>query len=370
MNNKFNKFNKGGSHESNKYGGIPMNKSSNGKMNTVEQDETSFDFDDGKYIFSDRLSFDIKANRAQSSNDITQFDEGGLIDPPIKSTGPGDGISKPKEPKGIFPPQGGYTQNPFKGWGGNDNDYMNDINYPIDFIKKNHRTSTTGPEHPLLDRRDAFMAHPAGKESYVDFDKAIKNESSRQFLNRYNDPITRQRLKDQAGIDDAQIDNMILQGLHPSLVEGDLGPKANGLFMLDNPNEVFVNPDAPDAQATETHERLHSSNIDSLMGVKLQDVMGSTFKQGKSRALRSQSPDFLEYMNKPHESYSNFADFRESLGLKPGEQIDEKELEKRVKTNKLEEKNFYKTYDNKKIIKALNTIADNSKSNTKYKGLT
>lgn len=52
---ELNEFNNGGTHEENPLGGIPQGMGANGKMNTVEEGETSFDFDDGKYIFSDRL---------------------------------------------------------------------------------------------------------------------------------------------------------------------------------------------------------------------------------------------------------------------------------------------------------------------------
>lgn len=52
-----NYFNNGGSHETNPYGGIPMGMGSNGKMNTVEQGETTFNLPNGKYVFSNRLGF-------------------------------------------------------------------------------------------------------------------------------------------------------------------------------------------------------------------------------------------------------------------------------------------------------------------------
>lgn len=51
----YNEFNNGGTHEENPNGGIPQGMGSNGKLNTVEEGETSFDFEDGKYIFSNRL---------------------------------------------------------------------------------------------------------------------------------------------------------------------------------------------------------------------------------------------------------------------------------------------------------------------------
>jgi hypothetical protein len=50
-----NSFDTGGSHEASPHGGIPMGIGSNGKMNTVEQGETSHKFNGMKYIFSRRL---------------------------------------------------------------------------------------------------------------------------------------------------------------------------------------------------------------------------------------------------------------------------------------------------------------------------
>lgn len=50
-----NSFEEGGTHEQNPHGGIPMGIGQNGKMNTVEQGEASYDFEDGKYIFSNRF---------------------------------------------------------------------------------------------------------------------------------------------------------------------------------------------------------------------------------------------------------------------------------------------------------------------------
>ena len=54
-NGKFNSFKNGGTHEQNPHGGIPLGTGSNGKMNTVEEGETSFEFKEGKFIFSNRI---------------------------------------------------------------------------------------------------------------------------------------------------------------------------------------------------------------------------------------------------------------------------------------------------------------------------
>ncbi|AGO48959.1 tail protein [Cellulophaga phage phi14:2] len=74
---KFNEFNEGGKHETNSLGGIPQGVGANGKMNTVEEDETSMTTDNGKFIFSHRLGV---------KGDINQYVGGGMVDPPTKLT--------------------------------------------------------------------------------------------------------------------------------------------------------------------------------------------------------------------------------------------------------------------------------------------
>jgi hypothetical protein len=48
-------YGSGGTHNQNPLGGIPLGQSMSGKQNSVEQGETSFKFDNKKYIFSNRL---------------------------------------------------------------------------------------------------------------------------------------------------------------------------------------------------------------------------------------------------------------------------------------------------------------------------
>lgn len=49
-------FNSGGTHEENPLGGIPQGVGSNGLLNTVEEGESKFTFDDGDYVFSNRIA--------------------------------------------------------------------------------------------------------------------------------------------------------------------------------------------------------------------------------------------------------------------------------------------------------------------------
>lgn len=52
---KINSFNTGGLHDQNPLGGIPLGIGGNGKMNTVEEGETSFELKRGKFVFSNRI---------------------------------------------------------------------------------------------------------------------------------------------------------------------------------------------------------------------------------------------------------------------------------------------------------------------------
>jgi hypothetical protein len=71
---EFNEFNEGGLHSENPHGGIPQGVGENGKLNTVEQGESSYEFKEGKYIFSNRLKLDGSGYKEHA-----QFANGGNI---------------------------------------------------------------------------------------------------------------------------------------------------------------------------------------------------------------------------------------------------------------------------------------------------
>jgi len=80
-----NSFNVGGTHGANPNGGIPQGVGDNGKLNTVEQGETSFMMKDGKYIFSNRLS--LGGSLKVPNLGTNAFAEGGHISTdPLKKT--------------------------------------------------------------------------------------------------------------------------------------------------------------------------------------------------------------------------------------------------------------------------------------------
>jgi len=53
--NRLTEFKGGGTHEQNSLGGIPLGIGPNGKRNSVEEGETRYNFDEGGYIFSNRI---------------------------------------------------------------------------------------------------------------------------------------------------------------------------------------------------------------------------------------------------------------------------------------------------------------------------
>ena len=200
--------------------------------------------------------------------------------------------------------------------------------------------------------------------------KSGKGEA-KAFLNRYNDPITRKRMKKQIGVSDADIDNMIIKGLKAEKHDGGVsaGSNANS-FSSGGKDQIFFGKKHLHNEATETHERIHSSKMDEPMGIELQKVLGNANDQkrfGTTRDGKGYTPQSTRtYLNRPGETYGNFAGFREELGMKPGEQIDAKRMRKIIKEKKIES-NFSNVYDDDKIVKALNTIASTDTKKDKLK---
>lgn len=335
MHNKvFNSFNEGGLHENNPYGGIPQGTGSNGKMNTVEEGESSFNFEDGKYIFSNRLN---------GSSSLNQYMDGGLVsnlnmtDPKNKTlVGP-----QPPDKKLEFTKtekQGTYS-------GGVKN--VSET-YEVPNVREQHMYPNFLSSNPL--------------PSSVNFNQIAKTDGAKAFINRYDNEWSRNTLMEQnPGITNEDLDNMYLKGAMVNKKHGAKIPNdAKGYY---NPEDEFIalNENSKNDIGVEVHERTHASMIDVMQGDNLKKVLGSAFQQEDREGFKKMDPNTVRNLNKPHEAYGNFAEFREKLGLNPGEQISKEELKKRIKKLGLESENFYRTYNDENIIKALNTIAQNSK---------
>jgi len=109
------------------------------------------------------------------------------------------------------------------------------------------------------------------------------------------------------------------------------------------------------------HELGHASNLDSVLGKSLMRILGDPHAQTKNTFNRVK-----DYLARPEESYGNFHEFRLNLGLKPGQTINEQQLEKLVEEKGQYQNMFYNTYDNAKIVKAINTIASNDSASNTY----
>lgn len=269
------------------------------------------------------------------------------------------------------------------------------------YVEKPDRPNPTRTDRlPVEKQRDKYLKYDSlalqnPSSTGVDFQSLVTSEASQEFLNWNNNPTTRQRLMSQGNLTSDQVDDMIIKGLKakkevkvpgdshdnlpdgssaesvsynrknhpdtmhmPKYVEGKGMVRTHGL----GDDRVRYNLESQDDVSVGVHERTHASTIDSAMSKATVDVLGSAFKQDKGQTSRVKG-----YMIQPTETYSNFVEMRNKLGMKPGEQIDEKTLINKMKV--IESKSgykdhFYNTYDNDKIIKALNTLAYQDQENS------
>ncbi len=114
---------------------------------------------------------------------------------------------------------------------------------------------------------------------------------------------------------------------------------------------------APNMNAAIQHEFGHAGSIDDVLGPSLMRVLGNPNNQKKNYL-----EGVRDYLSQPQEAYGNFHQMRIELGLKPGQKVDVPTLQKLIKEKKLDNSNFYKTFDDDKIVKAINTIASTNKT--------
>jgi hypothetical protein len=242
-------------------------------------------------------------------------------------------------------------------------EHMSSANEPESFAHETHRTREVKDIRGKYLKDGSVVSNKNTENLPVDFEKAVTDKGSRQFLERYNHPVTRTRMKEQnKGMTDYDIDNFILHGLTAKKVDPKGMNWKHGAEYNNDKHEIKIQPGHATPNEVETHERVHASRFDNIQGKNLQKILGNAWLQKNTKYF----PDVKDYMNKPHEAYGNFAEFREQIKLKPGEKIDVKELERRVKKGGIETQtsNFYKTYDKDKIVEALNTIASNDSTSS------
>jgi len=196
------------------------------------------------------------------------------------------------------------------------------------------------------------------------------------YIDWYSNPATMSRAKKNTGLKEKDLKSLVSYG---AKVPTKKANKSYPLLGEDSQAEFQGYDVAPKEQIIYepgvgkdviAHERIHAGGQDTVLGPSLMKVLGDPTKQTSKNAKR----EVKRYMSIPEEAYGNFHQYRTKLGLKPGETIkDVKDLQKRTKAAGANTENFYQTFDDEKILKAINTIAQtgNGESPTyaKYGGV-
>ena len=315
-------FNEGGSHDENPHGGIPIGMGSNGKINTVEEGETKF----GDYVFSDRISLD--GFRLDAPNKSNQFAEGGDVDPKEKKKASDDESQKAKfKPTKI---EKTFTN-------------LNDAS-------KKQTQDYAIPRYSQMPNFKEDMSH------LIDINQDGFSKERKDMTSWYSDPATLEKAKKLGVTKDVMMD-ALAKGINGPIEETEhFNQNANAQYFPDS--ETIKTRVANDESITR-HEMGHRAGFDALLSNPLVDIMGNAFHQEEEG--KGNSSQFKRYLNQPHEMYENFHELRIKLGLKPGEKLTQKQLEKKIKEKGLEHNDFYKTFDSSKIIEAIDKVASNGK---------
>jgi len=196
-------------------------------------------------------------------------------------------------------------------------------------------------------------------------DKTVA-EGTKDYVDWYSNPETLKKFEKNTGFDKQRLTDLTNYGANIPVKKSSksyplLNENSQAEFQGYNsvPQEQIIYQPGVE-KGVISHERIHAGGQDTVLGPALKRVLGSPFEQ----QTKNSPKDVKRYMDIPEESYGNFHQFRMKLGLKPGEQIkDINDLKNRVKINNANTENFYQTYDDDKIVKAINTIASNKDNN-------
>ena len=353
-------------------------------FNRATTDNEIYSFDNQNELFK-------FAREGSWKNNSNKFANGGnLIDPTDPPASKGPVPNDPETAKNVLSfLDNEYLPTPQPQEKKKDLEVYDNLAFPM---AKMDEFGLTKNKVKIKDQREGHMKYDAGlgvlqnPTQSVDFDSLITDDvhkyvdgkptvektgagTARAFLDRYNHPVTRQRMKDQAGFTDEDIDNIIIRGLKAEKHDGGNQAGSNAdTWTKGGKDQIFFGKDHLDNKGTETHERVHSSKMDEPMGLVLQKVLGNANDQkrkGTTRDGKGYVPASVRtYLNKPGETYGNFVGLREDLGMKPGEQIDVPTLQRLIKEKKIDS-NFINVFDDDKMVKALNTIAYQENNNNK-----
>jgi len=215
----------------------------------------------------------------------------------------------------------------------------------------------------------------------------VEKQASDEFVNWYSDPATKQKFQKNTGLDPLRTQDFIGKGLRTPIVKYDesvvhaapLGSSSEAEFrspyaiksMGDtiHPKTGYIayRPQADNNYTSGllNHELTHASGFDNVLAPALYRSLGLK--------LPEKTHGGLSYMNRPEEVYGNFHEFRQQLGLRPGQKVDVNSLNKMVKESKIDN-NFWRSFSSdetgkenqekiSKIVNAINTVASVKNNN-------
>jgi len=316
-------YNEGGTHEENIHGGVPVGMGANGKMNTVEEGETKFN----DYVFSNRfgLGGKIETNNYKCGGKTNKYEDGGNIN-----------SVDPVDPEGPKEKQSTTITKTFTN---------------LDTAAKTKKSYEIPKAEVQFPYTNAYSKHMAPSST-------PEGKMQSKFVEWYDNPETRRRIEAQGEMTPQQIQDFLAHGVKGDIKKGTPSVAGADAQFYPEDNSIIMS-DMNDLN-TGTHEILHRSGFDQTLSAPLMKILGNSFQQDEKNNFKS----FKRYLNQPHEAYGNFHELRTRLGLKPGQKVTKDQLKKMVKDKGLENDNFYKTFDDEKITKAINTVASNSKPQT------
>lgn len=328
--NELIEYNEGGSHESNPYGGIPQGMGSNGKMNTVEEGETSFKLKNGKFVFSDRLGF--FEGEVFPSSDTNSFANGGYTDP-IKKKKNGD-----KEDS--------FSGTSDKKW------YNNWINSPearkrLDSTNKLYNNSSTDIDE-LLRKSNKNLGSVAvyGKDAT---DQQIVDYHRHKMLKNYD---AENLVEAVSEINKPSDDPMAMGFYTPEL-------HSIKMFKDKNDDEYGVTMAHELTHGAEDFQVFNDNVIDKIAKKRTVDEYINNIAPNGSDSDKDYLRGFYEYLQEDG-VYPRVMELRNKYNLKPGQKVKKEDLRKFKET----QSDLFDLYSDDDVIKIMNTVADNTDINS------
>ncbi len=326
--NDLNHYDVGGSHETNPYGGIPQGMGANGKMNTVEQNETSFKINGNKFIFSDRIDTNGKISGKPSINKY-------LLGGGLNTTDPNKKM-KPKEKSDIHEQKG----KAFK-W------ILNPVTN--ERLKSNLETLGKDPNKSESMISEAINNIRKVEVEHTDHDGHTEGEFSGNLIQIHKpghgkDKVMTHELMHAGGLDTVLTDYIRKQYGSPF---------TNYTQNLAESKGYTYNPE------TYKYEKEGEKSY-SPLGLMQSNM--SPFQFDSNKAM-------MDYLNKPGkgELYPRFQEMREFLDVKPGDEITDEHI-KALQSDR-DMQFMFKYYKPEVIKEILNNVASQQNKNLdRYKG--